>query len=151
MDNLNVEYTLPLKPELPHYRVAAGMVFRNAHILITQRLPRSFMGGLWEFPGGKQEAEETLEQCLIREVREELDIQISVGALLDMAEHSYTQFRITLYLFHCQFLSGEPKRRGVADFRWILPADLPDYSFPPADVKILTALRKSPHLLSDQN
>jgi A/G-specific adenine glycosylase len=142
---LTVKCTFPLSPEvsLLHYRVAAGIIVRKNRILIGQRLPHSFMGGLWEFPGGKQEAGETLEECLRREIREELDIDVCVGSLLAAAEHTYEHFHITLYAFHCHYLSGEPKPKGVADFRWVTLADLSSYTFSPADLKILAALKKS--------
>jgi mutator protein MutT len=136
---------------LPHVRVAAGIIFHKGRILIGKRFPHSFMGGLWEFPGGKQEAGETLEECLKREIREELDIEVAVGPLLAVAEHTYPHFRITLYAFLCHFLEGEPKPRGVADFRWVAIPDLFSYTFPPADLKVLSTLKTYRPTLSALN
>ena len=143
MGDMNGENISPLNTaqSLPHVRVAAGIIFHQDRILIGKRFRHSFMGGIWEFPGGKQEPGETLEECLKREIQEELDIEVVVGPLLTVAEHTYPHFRIILYAFLCNFLHGEPKPRGVADFRWVTFPDLFSYTFPPADLKILSTLK----------
>ncbi|MBU1937509.1 A/G-specific adenine glycosylase, partial [bacterium] len=86
---------------LPHYNIAAAIIKRRGRILITQRPPNAMLGGLWEFPGGKQEKGESLEACLVREIREELAIDIHVGNLFETVKHSYSHFRITLHAFSC--------------------------------------------------
>jgi mutator protein MutT len=143
----------PLNPaqSLPHVRVAAGIILHQGRILIGKRFQHSFMGGLWEFPGGKQEPGETLEECLKREIQEELDIDVVVGPLLTVVEYTYPHFRITLYAFLCNYLHGEPKPRGVADFCWVTFPDLFSYTFPPADLKILSTLKTYYPTLSSLN
>lgn len=71
--------------------VAAGLVFRGGKLLLTQRHPAAHLGGLWEFPGGKREPEETFEQCLVRELREELGIEVEVGELVESITHTYPE------------------------------------------------------------
>ena len=120
--------------------VAAGLIFRAGELLITQRHQDSHLGGLWEFPGGKREPGETLEACLRREIREELDIEIHVGKLFMAVKHAYSHFRITLHCFDCTHKSGRVRKLGVADFRWVLRGELSDFAFPKADREILKKL-----------
>jgi A/G-specific adenine glycosylase len=132
----------------PHYDVAAGVIWRGdpqaaeGRMLIAQRPLDGLLGGLWEFPGGKQEAGETLPECLRRELREEMDIQVEVGRRLTTVRHAFTHFRITVHAFECCYLSAEdPKSIGVRDWRWVRPAELDDYAFPVVDRKIIAVLR----------
>ena len=129
------------KKPIPHYMVTCGIIWKGAHILISRRPEEGLLGGLWEFPGGKQEPEESLEACLQREIREELGIEVEVGSLLTSIRHAYSHFRITLHAFPCRYLSGKPQPLGCTDFRWVLPQELSDYAFPAADLKILKLLR----------
>jgi A/G-specific adenine glycosylase len=82
-----------------------------------------------------------LEECLVREIREELDIEIAVGALMTTVRHAYTHFRVTLHVFHCRYLSGEPQALGCADWRWVRPDELDGFAFPAADRRIIVALQ----------
>ncbi len=135
----------PRKP-VPHYEVAAAVTWRNGRggeFLIAQRLYRGLLGGLWEFPGGKQEAGETLPDCLRREIREELGLEIGVDEPLTVVEHAYTHFRITLHAFHCCLLAGQPQAIGVADWRWITLEQVDQFAFSAADHKIIAALREN--------
>ena len=109
--------------------------------MISKRHTDDLLGGLWELPGGTRESGETLEECLVREIREELGIEIAVGALIMAVRHAYTHFRVTVYIFHCRYLSGEPQALGCADWRWVRPDELDDFAFPAADRRIITALR----------
>jgi A/G-specific adenine glycosylase len=131
---------VPRRP-LPHYEVAAGVIWRGDQLLISKRHTNDLLGGLWELPGGKRESGETLEECLAREVREELGIEIAVGDLLMTVRHTYTHFRVTLHVFHCRYLSGQPQALGCADCRWVGPDELDDFAFPAANRRILAALR----------
>jgi A/G-specific adenine glycosylase len=140
---LGLQQSLPVKPArkpLPHYNVAAAVIREGKQILIAQRPPGGMLGGLWEFPGGKQEAGETLPECLRREIQEELGIEIEVGELLVTVKHSYTHFKITLHAFECRRLEGEPQTLGVADWRWVTPEEFADLPFPRTDLKIIEAM-----------
>src|SRR5215468_5969973 len=113
--------------------VSAGLVFRNGKLLITQRHAEAHLGGLWEFPGGKREANETFEQCLIREIREELGIETEVGELLEDITHNYPEKTVAWKFFHCRLKSGEPRALGCPAFKWIDRGGLDQHEFPAAD------------------
>src|SRR2546425_7387498 len=92
----------PLAPR-PSVEVAAGLVFRDGKLLITQRHTDAHLGGLWEFPGGKREAGESFEECLVRELREELGIEVEVGNLIENINHEYPDKAVHLRFFRCQW------------------------------------------------
>lgn len=127
-------------------QVAAGLVFRNGKLLITQRHADAHLGGLWEFPGGKRKPNETFEQCLIRELREELGIEVSVGKMLESVAHDYPDKTVHLKFFMCRLERGEPQPLGCRAFKWIGPEELKEHDFPAADARLLAKLRKSPEL-----
>src|SRR5437588_4850713 len=95
--------------------VAAALVFRDGKLLITQRHADVHLGGLWEFPGGKREGDETFEACLVREIREELGVEITVGGLFDEVVHAYPEKTVRLKFFVCRLMAGEPRALGCAD------------------------------------
>ncbi len=140
-----LEQELPYRPpkkSLPHYDVVAAVTRRDDQILIAQRPLDGMLGGMWEFPGGKQESGETLPECLRRELKEELDIDIEVGDLITIVKHSYTHFKITLHAFECTLVDGEPKKIGVADWRWVTLPELEKFPFPRTDQKIIEQLKR---------
>ena len=134
---------------IPHYEVTAGIVWdrapsaEEARVLITKRRSDDAHGGLWEFPGGKQESGESLEECLARELREELGIEVVVQEAFITVEHDYSDFRITLHTFHCQIVSGEPKTIACEEFQWVTIDELSKYSFSAADEQIVDELQKA--------
>ena len=134
------------KLEVRNIEVAAGLVFRNAKLLITQRRADSHLGGMWEFPGGKRHPNETFEECLVRELREELGIEVEVGPMLASVAHAYPEKRVHLCFFLCRWLKHEPQALDCAAFNWIGAHELGGYQFPPADERILDLLRNSPEL-----
>jgi A/G-specific adenine glycosylase len=138
--------SIPVKPKrkpIPHYEVAAGIIYQNAdreRFLIAQRPVDGMLGGLWEFPGGKQEDGESLPECLRREIKEELGIEIEVAEPVTTVEHGFTHFSITLHAFAALWLAGEPTAIGVADWAWVTLADLDRYAFARTDRRIIEAL-----------
>lgn len=123
--------------------VAAALIFRQGRLLITQRQARSHLGGLWEFPGGKREPSETWEACVVREIREELGVEILLGPLFEEVIHTYPEKSVHLKFFTATLPQGEPRPLGCADLRWISQSELDQYPFPAADARLLEKL-KSP-------
>ncbi|MEM7116436.1 MAG: A/G-specific adenine glycosylase [Chloroflexota bacterium] len=138
----------PPRKNTPHYDVAAGIIWQTEKqgaaetFLIAQRPLNGLLGGLWEFPGGKQEANETLPQTLAREIQEELDIHIDVCEFLTSIKHAYTHFRITLHTYHAVYRSGTIQHLGVANHAWVTLKDLDNYAFARTDQQIIAALKK---------
>jgi len=121
--------------------VAAALVFRDGKLLVTQRYTKAHLGGLWEFPGGKRESEETFEQCLVRELREELGIEVAVGELVESLTHEYPEKTVHLRFYRCQWTQHEPQPLGCPAFKWMTAAELKDYAFPAADARLLDKLK----------
>jgi mutator protein MutT len=128
----------------PVIEVAAGLVFRQGRVLITQRPPGGHLAGWWEFPGGKREADETFEACLVRELREELGIEVAVGGLIEAVDHAYPERAVHLRFFRCAWLANEPRPLGCQALAWVGREDLMGYRFPPADERLLLRLRAEP-------
>ncbi len=124
----------------PHYDIAIGIIWNKGKILIDRRPEEGLLGGLWEFPGGKQEAGETLEQCLEREILDELDIKIRVQGPFLTVPHAYTHFKVTLHSFQCQLLEGEPRPKKAIAWKWVHPKELRKYAFPKSNKVIMNAL-----------
>jgi|SRR5579872_1702166 len=120
--------------------VAAGVVFRNGLLLITQRRPQDHLGGLWEFPGGKRHPEESFEECLKRELMEELGIEVEIKELLETIAHDYPEKTVHLKFFRCLWLRNEPRNLGCHDFAWVGRGQLASYAFPAADARLLEKL-----------
>jgi 8-oxo-dGTP diphosphatase len=126
--------------------VAAALIFRGGKLLITQRPEGGHLGGLWEFPGGKREPRETFEECLARELREELGIEAEVGELLESLTHEYPDRTVQLKFFCCRLKLSEPQPIGCAAFKWVGAGELKDHPFPAADARLLQRLEHSPEL-----
>ena len=120
--------------------VSAGLIFRSGQLLLTQRHPGDHLGGLWEFPGGKREPGETFEQCLTRELREELGVEVSVGALFESVTHAYGDKTVHLKFFLCQLSTGEPQPLDCAALKWVRREELAAHAFPAADAQLLSRL-----------
>jgi mutator protein MutT len=135
-----------ISPAPAAIEVAAGLVFHHRRLLFTQRHPDAHLGGLWEFPGGKRHADETFQQCLQRELREELGITVEVGELFESVIHAYPEKTVHLEFFLCRLLQGEPRPIGCAAISWVRPEELSLYELPAADARLLQRLRQSPAL-----
>ena len=130
---------LPIKVQKntpPHYDVTAGFVWKGRKLLLAQRPAKKMLGGLWEFPGGKREPNESLQACLQREIHEELGIEIEVEEPIASVKHGYSHFRITLHGFHCKYIGGRVQSIGCADWKWIFPSEVSSFAVPGADRKL---------------
>jgi A/G-specific adenine glycosylase len=127
---------------IPHYHIGAAIIRKGNKLLITQRPEEGLLGGLWEFPGGKQHADESLEECVAREIAEELGISIDVGKHFISVDHGYTHFTITLHCYDCRVRAGRIRKLGVADYRWVTVPELEQFAFPKADRVVLEKLRE---------
>ena len=122
--------------------VVAALIWEGDRFLIGQRPEHKARGLLWEFVGGKTEPGESKEQALIRECREELDVEIQVGDVFLEVTHEYTDLTVHLTLFHASIVRGIPQKLEHQDLRWITPQELENYAFCPADQVILDKLRR---------
>ena len=127
---------------LPHKLIGVAVIWnQQGQLLIDLRPQEGLLGGLWEFPGGKVEPQETIPHCIQREIREELGIEIEVGEHLITLDHAYTHFKVTLAVHHCRHLSGEPQPLACDEVRWVTLDQLDQYPFPKANQTIITALQ----------
>jgi len=123
--------------------VSAGLVFRDGQLLITQRPAGGHLAGLWEFPGGKREPGESFEECLRRELREELGVDVRVHEELERITHNYPEKSVHLRFFRCTLgdATVEPRALGCQAVAWVTRATLADFEFPAADARLLAWLR----------
>ena len=122
--------------------VVAALIWQGEQFMICQRPAHKARGLLWEFVGGKVESGETKEQALIRECREELAVTVSVGEIFMDVTHEYPDLTVHLTLFNAKIVEGKPQMLEHNDIRWITPREIPDYDFCPADVEILSEIRR---------
>lgn len=120
--------------------VSAGLIFRTGKLLIAQRHAECHLGGLWEFPGGKREPNESFESCLVRELREELGVRVAVGRCLESVTHDYPERSVQLRFFLCQLLDGEPRPVDCAAIKWVNHDELTQHEFPAADASLIQRL-----------
>lgn len=123
-------------------KVVACVIVHRGKYLITQRLKRSHLGHLWEFPGGKIEPGESQEECAIRECQEELGILIRPKKLISELLHHYPEVSVQLYFWLCDWVEGEPQAIECANFAWVSPQELSQYEFPEADKQLIKSLTK---------
>lgn len=121
--------------------VVAALIWKNGKFMICQRPAHKARGLLWEFAGGKVEKGESLADALIRECHEELDITVDVGDIFTQVVHDYPDIHIRLTLFHCTIAEGTPKLLEHNDLKWILPSQIPNFDFCPADKDILALIQ----------
>jgi 8-oxo-dGTP diphosphatase len=125
--------------------VTAAVIRRDDSVLITKRLETSRHGGLWEFPGGKLDPNESPQEGLRREIREELDIDIEVETILEVVYYRYPQGTVLILAYNCKHLSGEIRNLEVAEHRWVPTTMLGEYPLLPADDPIVARIIEKSH------
>jgi A/G-specific adenine glycosylase len=140
---------LAAKPAVPHYTVTAAILQQpgaaelscgNGPFLIARRPADGLLGGMWEFPGGKQQEGEDLPECLRREIHEELGVQIEVGELFGVYQHAYTHFKVTLHAFCCVLVKGDPQPLEASALAWVGIGELGAYPMGKIDRQIAKEL-----------
>lgn len=126
--------------------VSAALLFHEGRLLITRRRAQDHLGGLWEFPGGKREPHETFEQCLARELREELGIDADIGALVESLTHAYPEKTVHLRFFRCamQAASAAPRPLHCDALAWVTARELAHHEFLAADARLIGRLCATP-------
>jgi mutator protein MutT len=124
-------------------QVAAAVIEHDDRYLVTRRKAGTHLAGLWEFPGGKCESDESLEQCLTRELREELCIEIGAPILWQIVTHAYPDKTVRLHFFRCAIAQGEPVSLGCDEVRWVTAPELTTLEFPPADREVIRRLQET--------
>lgn len=122
------------------FEVGCAIVYKEGKLLIAQRHLQDSFGGFWEFPGGKREEGETLEQCLKREVDEELGVRICPRGLLRRKDIEHSGKKLFLFFYFCEWESGEPQALDCKDFKWVAREDVRQYTFLPGDLEVLKDL-----------
>lgn len=122
---------------------AVALIDVDGRVLLAQRPEGKSMAGLWEFPGGKVEPDETPEAALIRELQEELGIDTWASCLapLTFASHSYENFHLMMPLFACRKWDGTPRAREGQTLKWVKPIEMGNYPMPAADIPLIAVLR----------
>ena len=121
--------------------VAAAVIRRHGKVLITRRPAGAHLAGLWEFPGGKVEADEDPVVAVARECREECAIEIAVRDIFDVTFHRYSDKSVLLLFYACDLPAGEPKNVQIAEHAWVSPGELTRYELPPADAGVVRKLQ----------
>ena len=126
------------KAPVPHLVVGAAVtVDSRGRILIAQRKSKGMLGGLWEFPGGKKESNESMQDCIVRELKEELSVETNVGDRILVVRHAYSHFTIELHVHWARIAKGRPKVIDCADFTWVTRDTMRDYPFSRADLHVV--------------
>jgi mutator protein MutT len=125
----------------PRLIVAAGVIERDGAFLVTRRLKGTHLEGHWEFPGGKCEEGESLDACLRRELREELDVDAVVRREILAVMHDYPERSIALHFFECD-LTSDPRPQLGQEMKWVARAELRTLQLPPADAELIDLLNR---------
>ena len=131
------------KKKVPHHNIGVGIIRDEAgRLLIALRPEEAMLGGLWEFPGGKQNDGETIQETVKREIAEELGVDVLVRDHFMDVKHAYSHFKITLQAWFCELVSGTPQPKSSQRIEWISVDQIHDFPFPKANRKITEALAK---------
>jgi 8-oxo-dGTP diphosphatase len=132
------------------YQVTAALIFSNGRIFIAQRPPNKKFGLHWEFPGGKVQAGESLQACLCREIREELNWEIQVGELFRHVQHEHDDLVIDLFAFWSRIISGHLELREHVACNWVRIPELRHFDFTKADRQLIVSLEELSNLRERQ-
>jgi A/G-specific adenine glycosylase len=135
-----IPYKAPSQ-KIPHQNIGVGIVTnKNDEVLIALRPEDGMLGGLWEFPGGKQKKGESIQETIIRELKEELDIKVEIFQSFMKLNHTYSHLKITLHASICRLVEGTPKPKTSQEFRWVAIPKLTDFPFPKANRRLTEKL-----------
>lgn len=127
---------------LPYLRIGTAVIVNDEGlILIDKRRNKGTMANKWEFPGGKFEDGENAQECIVREIKEELGIDIEVGQHLMNVKHDYPHLSLTLMVYYARIIAGEPQTLECAEIRWVKPEQLSDFDFPDANYQIIEKIK----------
>ena len=138
-----VQESLPVrkaKKAVPHKEIVVAVIKVDGNYLLGRRPSEGFLGGLWEFPGGKLEKGETHQQALVRECKEELGVDVKVGGMIATVKHAYTHFKVTLNVYSCVIMKGKPEAKTHSELRWVPYGEFKDYAFPKGNHKFMGLL-----------
>ncbi len=138
----SIPYKSPAKKR-PHHQIGVGIIRDNEDVLIALRPEDAMLGGLWEFPGGKQQKGEDIQQTVIRELKEELGVDVAITKPFMKLNHAYSHFKITLHAYLCELKNGTPEPKTSQQLKWVSVSDLEHYPFPKANRKLTEKLMKS--------
>lgn len=135
-----IPYKSPRK-KVPHHQIGVGLIEGNdGKLLIALRPDDAMLGGLWEFPGGKKEKGESIQETVARELNEELGVTVAVGEKFMDLKHAYSHFKITLHAYWCTIKNGTPKPKSSNDLRWVTLEEIDEYPFPKANKVLINKL-----------
>ena len=127
--------------QIPRVEAAVGVIRRGDRVFVQRRPPSGFLGGLWEFPGGKRRPGETLRACLRRELAEEVGFCGTIGRRIMTNQHGYSMFQVTLHAYECVWRGAAPRPKAL-EWRWAGPGELEDLAFPAANRRLIESLRR---------
>ncbi|WP_249066980.1 A/G-specific adenine glycosylase [Halalkalibaculum roseum] len=138
----SIPYKSPAKKR-PHHQIGVGIIRDEEEVLIALRPEDAMLGGMWEFPGGKQKKDEDIQQTVIRELKEELGVDVAITKPFMKLDHAYSHFKITLHAYLCELKNGDPHPKTSQQLKWVSISELDRYPFPKANRKLTEKLMKS--------
>lgn len=137
-----IPYKSPAK-KIPHHHIGVGLIVNSKNeLLIALRPNEAMLGGLWEFPGGKKEDDESIKTTVKRELREELGVDVAVYDEFHQLKHAYSHFKITLHAYWCEITSGTPKPKSSKELKWVTLGEIDRFPFPKANKSLIERLQK---------